>query len=59
MFLFGNRQGNYDRCKKEKILSRASNLSGFVAHNLSGLNGAKGGAYDPDKTATGDSEDEI
>lgn len=40
-------------------LSRAFDLSGFVARNLSGCPIARGGRYEADKSATGDTEDEI
>ena len=41
------------------VVSRVFDLSGFVARNLSGCHIAKGGRYGADKTATGDTEDEI
>ncbi len=34
-------------------------LSGFVARNLSGCHIAQGGQHEADKSATGDTEDEI
>jgi hypothetical protein len=40
-------------------LSRAFDLSGFVARNLSGFHIARGGRYEAGKSATGDTEDEI
>ena len=40
-------------------LSRAFDLSGFVARNLSGCHIALGGRYEADTSATGDKEDAI
>ena len=40
-------------------LSRAFELSGFVARNLSGCHIALGGRYEADTSATGDTEDAI
>ena len=40
-------------------LLRVFDLSGFVARNLSGCHIAQGGRYEADKSATGDTEDEI
>jgi hypothetical protein len=35
-------------------------LSGYVAHNLSGRNGIRGGGdHETDRVATGDPDDEI
>ena len=41
------------------ILLRVFDLSGFVARNLSGCHIARGGRYEADTSATGDTEDEI
>ena len=38
---------------------RANKLSGLVAHDLSGFKCTQGGAYETDRVATGDPEDEI
>jgi len=40
-------------------VSVASNLSGVVANELSGLTGCQGGGHETDETATGDQEDAI
>jgi hypothetical protein len=40
-------------------LLRTNELSGLVAHDLSGFICTYGGAYEADRIATGDSEDEI
>jgi hypothetical protein len=40
-------------------VSRAFDLSGFVARKLSGCPIARGGRYEADKSVTGDTEDEI
>jgi hypothetical protein len=41
------------------VMLRVFDLSGFVARNLSGCHIAQGGRYEADKSATGDTEDEI
>ncbi len=45
--------------RETKILLRAFDLSGFVARNLSGCHIARGGRYEANKSAAGDTEDEI
>jgi hypothetical protein len=40
-------------------MSRAFDLSDFVARNLSGCHIALGGRYEADTSATGDTEDAI
>ena len=56
-------RGNELRCVKaltDSVL-RANDLSGFVARDLSGLklSSQRGAQRETDRTATGDSEDEI
>jgi len=46
--------GESDLSSTSDFLLRVFNLSGFVARNLSGFNIARGGRYEADKTATGD-----
>jgi hypothetical protein len=50
--------GLHRTIEKEKVW-RAYNMSGLVAHKLSGLKSPLEVTYETDRNATGDTEDEI